>query len=204
MSALTSERYGLAAAPGGLSLLQDLLNTVGRRGRPDLFNDPQTEREWYQHAVASWMNDNPGLLAAAPPFLESDVPALRILRDTLRVALMHRDDPERASEWRLDGTGKLHMDGGGKVTLSPAASRSARLWMIDAVLLESFRAQVLGTWPRLKLCANQWCLMAFYDRSKNSSGVWHDVKTCGNEHNLRVSRARRSAARKIERAGAVH
>jgi predicted RNA-binding Zn ribbon-like protein len=47
---------------------------------------------------------------------------------------------------------------------------------------------------RLKLCRNPECAVAFYDRSKNSSAVWHNVKTCGNAANLRASRARRRAA----------
>jgi len=52
-------------------------------------------------------------------------------------------------------------------------------------------AQTLDTLPRLKLCRNAACGSAFYDRSKNNSGVWHDVHTCGNSANLRASRARR-------------
>jgi predicted RNA-binding Zn ribbon-like protein len=38
------------------------------------------------------------------------------------------------------------------------------------------------------------CPCAFYDRSRNNSRVWHDVRTCGNVANLRASRARRRAA----------
>ena len=34
---------------------------------------------------------------------------------------------------------------------------------------------------------------AFYDESRNSSRVWHDVKVCGNPVNARASRARRRA-----------
>ncbi|MGV9881539.1 CGNR zinc finger domain-containing protein [Streptomyces sp. NPDC003006] len=44
---------------------------------------------------------------------------------------------------------------------------------------------------RLKTCRNPLCRVAFYDRSRNNSGVWHDVKTCGNAANLRAYRARR-------------
>jgi predicted RNA-binding Zn ribbon-like protein len=35
--------------------------------------------------------------------------------------------------------------------------------------------------------------VAFFDRSRNNSGVWHDVAACGNAINLRASRARRRA-----------
>jgi len=59
---------------------------------------------------------------------------------------------------------------------------------------ETLLAQRADTWRRLKLCRNAVCNSAFYDRSKNNSGVWHDVKMCGNAANLRASRARRRAA----------
>jgi len=36
--------------------------------------------------------------------------------------------------------------------------------------------------------------VAFFDRSRNNSGVWHDVKFCGNAANLRAFRARQRAA----------
>jgi hypothetical protein len=62
------------------------------------------------------------------------------------------------------------------------------------VWAQVFHAQLDGTWRRLKLCHNPPCASAFYDRSRNNSGVWHDVRTCGNAVNLRASRARRRAA----------
>jgi predicted RNA-binding Zn ribbon-like protein len=46
----------------------------------------------------------------------------------------------------------------------------------------------------MRLCRNPTCRAAFYDRSKNNSAVWHDVKACGNAINLRASRARRRTA----------
>jgi len=63
-----------------------------------------------------------------------------------------------------------------------------------AVYLECFIAQRTDTWRRLKTCRNPRCAAAFYDRSRNNSGVWHDVKVCGNAANLRKSRERRRLA----------
>jgi predicted RNA-binding Zn ribbon-like protein len=45
----------------------------------------------------------------------------------------------------------------------------------------------------LKVCRNPRCRVAFYDRSRNNSGVWHDVRTCGNAANLRAHRERQRA-----------
>jgi predicted RNA-binding Zn ribbon-like protein len=47
---------------------------------------------------------------------------------------------------------------------------------------------------RLKICRNPRCRVAFFDRSRNNSGVWRDVRTCGNAANLRAYRARQRAA----------
>ena len=52
-------------------------------------------------------------------------------------------------------------------------------------------AQQAGLWPRLKLCHNADCRCAFFDTSRNNSGVWHDVSTCGNTANLRAFRERK-------------
>ena len=60
-------------------------------------------------------------------------------------------------------------------------------------LLAIHDAQVTGAWRRMKVCRNPECEVAFWDSSRNTSGVWHDGRTCGNVANLRESRARRSA-----------
>lgn len=201
MSSWASERYNLTAAPGSLALVQDFLNTVGRRGEQDLLNEFDSARSWFEAATRSWSLDNADILQVPPSLTEGELTDLRVLRDTLRVALLHRDDEDASSQWRLEGSLKLQINGSGRVLLEPTPSRSARIWLINALSLEMYKAQLVGTFARFKLCANQWCLMAFYDRSKNSSGVWHDVRTCGNEHNLRVSRARKAAARREQSLG---
>jgi predicted RNA-binding Zn ribbon-like protein len=62
------------------------------------------------------------------------------------------------------------------------------------VAVEMFKAQLDGSWNRLKACRNPRCAVAFFNRSRNNSGVWHDVKVCGNAANLRVYRARQRAS----------
>lgn len=52
---VASQRYGCAAAPGGLGLVQDFLNTRGIDGYgPDLLADPGQAREWVDAAVRAW------------------------------------------------------------------------------------------------------------------------------------------------------
>jgi predicted RNA-binding Zn ribbon-like protein len=36
-----------------------------------------------------------------------------------------------------------------------------------------------GGWDRLKACPRERCWCAFYDRSRNRSGVWCNMAVCG-------------------------
>ena len=85
-------------------------------------------------------------------------------------------------------TASLAQDG--TVSVAPSADGAASLR--GRALLAIRDAQVTGAWQRLKVCRNPECRVAFWDSSRNSSGVWHDVRTCGNVVNLRNSRARRA------------
>jgi predicted RNA-binding Zn ribbon-like protein len=52
-------------------------------------------------------------------------------------------------------------------------------------------ARANGTWARLKACSADDCQWAFYDRSKNRSGRWCSMRTCGNRTKTRAYRTRR-------------
>ncbi|MBY6414519.1 CGNR zinc finger domain-containing protein [Rhodococcus sp. BP-252] len=64
--------------------------------------------------------------------------------------------------------------------------------LTGVVMMAVFAAQQSREWSRMKLCRNPRCAVAFWDRSRNTSAAWHDVRTCGNVENLRKSRARRA------------
>jgi predicted RNA-binding Zn ribbon-like protein len=63
--------------------------------------------------------------------------------------------------------------------------------LADLVLAALYEGQLAGTRMRLKTCRNPQCPLAFYDRSRNASGVWCSVRICGNAINLRAHRERR-------------
>jgi predicted RNA-binding Zn ribbon-like protein len=48
----------------------------------------------------------------------------------------------------------------------------------------------LGTFERLKICRNDECQWAFYDHSRNRSGVWCTMAVCGNRMKGRAFRTR--------------
>jgi predicted RNA-binding Zn ribbon-like protein len=51
-------------------------------------------------------------------------------------------------------------------------------------------AQDEGSWERLKACLADDCQWGFYDRSRNRSAVWCDMKVCGNRQKVRSYRER--------------
>jgi predicted RNA-binding Zn ribbon-like protein len=186
MSHLATERLRLAPAPGGLALVQDLLNT--RQIGPDAYDLLGTvdgARYWLRQARTTdptstddaWLRD----------LSEPDLTTLRALRTDVERLLSAAGQTAAGPVARLalvssaDGELGLEPDGHG------LSGFAAEVWA------QVFLAQLAGTWKRLKLCHNPPCASAFYDRSRNNSGVWHDVKTCGNAVNLRASRARRRA-----------
>jgi predicted RNA-binding Zn ribbon-like protein len=184
----SSARLGLDPAPGGLVLVQDLVNTslaVHSSSVEDLLGSAAAADAWLDAALASW-SARTGQPALAGTVTEADLPRLRALRDAVRELVTTRTTDDDA----LTGARvQLRLDGG-RVTYGGAGAGSARL--AGLVGTELLLAQHAGTWPRLRCCANPRCGTAFYDRSRNASRVWHDTQVCGNAINLRASRARRA------------
>ena len=181
-----SHRYELASAPGGIGLVQDFLNTVGiQEYGPDLLTDSALAQAWATDAVGTWSGLR-GVDTEPPALNDADLPKLRALRDTVAQMLAGQQPDGRG----VGGVStSFAVSGAGEVQLVPAGS--GWRWLASALWGEILLSQQAGTWRRLKRCHRHGCDSTFYDRSKNNSGVWHNVKTCGNAENLRASRARR-------------
>ncbi len=163
-------RFGLDPAPPQLRLTQELLNTTGTRsGHEDLLDSAYLAREWF----AAIHPDRLGLGLV-------DVLDLLELRTVLRRLV--RSEPAE-----LVGSVDIRVDGEQAVAV-PSTEGAA--WLRSAILAECLLSRALGSWPRLKLCRNHGCPVAFYDRSRNGSRIWHDVSTCGNAANVRAHRDR--------------
>nr|WP_296764238.1 CGNR zinc finger domain-containing protein [Rhodococcus sp. (in: high G+C Gram-positive bacteria)] len=170
MSQTPTERFRLEPAPDGLARVQDLLNT----------------RAIEAYELADLLAD--GNVASATlgrELSDSDARRLRGLRSTLEDVIGGRpvEPTETPSTLTVDETGVVRLEASG----SEWQGVASKIWA------EVLLAQRTDTWRRLKRCKNEQCGSAFYDRSRNNSGVWHDVKTCGNQANLRASRARRKS-----------
>jgi len=188
-------RYDIASAPGALGLVQDLLNTVpaGRPRTADLLADTGTAQEWLDSALAVWAatTEQP---APRVRLDEEDLVRLRDLRRALRDSVTPPRDGKPAPNGAAGALivesahASLELDAAGSVHLAPRGGGAG--FLIATLLLTLWQAQNSGDRQRLKLCRNPRCAVAFYDRSRNNSGVWHDVRTCGNAANLRAHRAR--------------
>jgi hypothetical protein len=59
----------------------------------------------------------------------------------------------------------------------------------------AFLSRLDGSWSRLRGCANPECRSIFWDRSKNGSGRWCSMGSCGNQAKVRAFRERERAAK---------
>ncbi|MEV6057465.1 CGNR zinc finger domain-containing protein [Streptomyces sp. NPDC052107] len=196
MSWTATARYGLESAPGGLAFVQDLLNTrsAGKPREPDLLQSVEGARAWLDQALTSWS----GATNRPAPSIElavEDVQGLcdfrhdlaQILRD--QAADSAREPGPAASLMTLPTA--LRIDEHGHIQAEPRGTGWRQV--ASLALIEAYQAQSTDTLRRLKSCRNARCMAAFYDRSRNNSGVWHDVRVCGNAANLRNYRARKRA-----------
>jgi predicted RNA-binding Zn ribbon-like protein len=194
-----TSRYGLAPAPGALGLAQDLLNTAPAGHKPDLLADLPSARTWVSEATAQWSAAT-GLPAPEVVLDAGDLHLLRAFRDDLRevIAGEHDRAPDTgpaapdtrpAAPVLYTAAAALQLGADGSVRLHPQETGPQALVML--VLAALFEDQQAGTGRRLKTCRNPRCQVAFYDRSRNASGVWHSVRVCGNAINLRAHRERR-------------
>jgi predicted RNA-binding Zn ribbon-like protein len=197
---MATERFGAHTAPDGLALVQELVNThaVASDGA-DLLADQAAARRWLRQAASQWTR----ISGLDPPELTlsgGDLRALRELRAVVR-DMLAVPPAERPAD--LDpGTGtvteraqaRLVTDRQGRMALLPLGTGAD--WLASAIWSEVLLAQRSGAWSRVKLCREPGCRTAFYDASRNGSGAWHNVRTCGNITNLRASRARRKAQAK--------
>ena len=196
MSWVATERYEARTAPAGLALVQELINThtVMRGGGRDLLADHASAEEWLRGAGRAWAQSK-RMDAPVLSLPRDDVEALRNLRATMEKILAVPVD-ERPTGTAAAPAGAtrgvratLVSDEEGRVGIIPFGTGSG--WLESALWSETLLAQQTGEWNRLKLCREPGCRSAFYDTSRNGSGVWHNVRTCGNASNLRAARSRK-------------
>jgi predicted RNA-binding Zn ribbon-like protein len=174
--------------PHRLELVVDFVNTLDRETGADQLAAAAGLSEWLV---------NRGLLAPqrrsrpAAPLHHATA-----LREALRALMLSHNGaplnplagPEleaTARRGRLevrfvaDGSSELASDADG------FAGALARL------LIPVVGAGADGSWKRVKACRADDCQWAFYDHSRNRSGVWCEMAVCGNRTKVRAYRSRR-------------
>jgi predicted RNA-binding Zn ribbon-like protein len=190
-----TDRHGLSPAPAGLGFVQDFLNTRPTHPAPsakpqpadDLLAELGSAQRWLDGALQNWSRET-GVPQSRVVLTEADLDMLCGLRADLASLVRSTDQPHDAT--LLPSASVLVRVGpDGTALLEPRGDGSRRVSAI--VMIETFTAQRLDTWRRLKICRNDRCAVSFYDRSRNNSAVWHDSRACGNATYLRASRARK-------------
>lgn len=179
-------------APGQLRRVQALINTLDRETNDDRLADPEGARTVLVEL---------GLLGPDAPLDGSDLDAVTGVREALHALVLHNaggPEPDARALRPIRDLGdhallRVRVDASGAVAAVPVDdSVPARLAGLLTVVSEAQRA---GTWALLKACANDECLWAFYDRSRNHGGTWCDMSECGNKLKNRQFRARRRSTR---------
>jgi predicted RNA-binding Zn ribbon-like protein len=175
--------------PGAVGLMQDFLNTTDIESETDLVDTPSALSTWLASA---------GLAGAAGNVSATEHARVIELRERLRDALeavTHGADPSAAYEQmdQIAAEVPLRVSFGDAAHLEPARAGSApALGPILATVYDALGSEALG---RLKVCRNEGCRWAFYDTSRNRSGVWCSMAICGNRQKGRVYRSRHAADR---------
>ena len=180
---------GRLVPPGTLALVQALINTAARDSGRDKLASALTARRWLKAH---------GLLAAETPFATVDADSVRRLREGLRGLLWLNAGAPADNELVADLNRviaklciRVVFTARGAFELQTEAPGPESV--ICRVLQAVQRAQLDGTWRRLKACRR--CGWAFYDASRNLSSVWCTAAICGNRAKGSAFRERRRHAR---------
>ncbi|MFE4701263.1 CGNR zinc finger domain-containing protein [Streptomyces sp. NPDC056738] len=177
-----------APAPGGLALVQALVNTLDLESGADSLDTPD--------GLARF-----GLTAG-------EAAGARELRESLRaVCLAHAGHPAHRTvtplgELLARAPLRVTLDAdGGTARLVPAAEPMPEdpagaaqpspvvplAFRVAAAIADSL---VEGTWPRLKACEAPTCHWAYFDRSPAGRGRWCSMAVCGARAKMRRYRAK--------------
>lgn len=192
MPAEAHEPGGRNPAPGRLAVVQAFLNSADLEDGWDTFAASDGLRQWaIEHDLA------PSSLVVSDDDRVRAVMLREALRDALGAHSGHDADPGalRTVNTTL-GRQPLGvvLDCGANAVLRPATGSAGidRVFAQLAAIINAAHAD--GTWQRLRICRRHACRWAFYDASKNRSGVWCTMAICGSRTKARSYRRRRAGS----------
>ncbi|HET9781385.1 MAG TPA: CGNR zinc finger domain-containing protein [Candidatus Dormibacteraeota bacterium] len=175
-------------ATGDLGLVQSFVNTLDVLPGTEELRDPD--------ALAAWLVAN-GLMREGEPADAADLKHAIALREAMRAIVggnngrqVYPVDVATLNE--AAGASRLRMRFGrdGKPRLEPEAT--GPVGAMGRLVAALYSAMQDDGWERLKLCTDDGCRWAFYDRSKNHSSRWCSMASCGNRAKARRFRQKRA------------
>ena len=175
------------SAPHKLDLVIDFVNTRDLEEGTDALSKPQDLAEWLAKRRLG--------TARTLVLDEGDHRRALELREALRSMMLANNGGPRAPQAgrvleRAARKGELgiHFADDGSASLAPRAGGFAGA--LARLLIPAADALGDGSWQRVKACRAADCHWAFYDRSRNRSGVWCAMAVCGNRTKVRAYRGR--------------
>ena len=182
-------------APGRLEVVRQYVNSLDFEDGTEELSSPETLVTWLdEHELLA---DGEAATASA-----ADVRRAVAVREALRdVLLAQHDDetlpPPEAVQTLKDTARRSRVElcfqPDGSVAIEPC--RPGVDGALGRLLAIIAQAQKEGTWSRLKACPWDTCRWAFYDHSRNRSGVWCNMAVCGNRAKVKAFRERQTAAK---------
>ena len=175
-------------ATGDLGLVQAFVNTLDLLPGTEELTDPNT--------LGAWLVAN-GLMRVGESVDESDLKHAVALREAVRAVIGGNSGRqvypvEVATLNEAANASRLRMRFGrdGKARLEP--EQTGPVGAMGRLVAALYSAMQDEDWEHLKLCSDDSCRWAFYDRSKNHSSRWCTMESCGNRNKARRFRQKRA------------
>jgi predicted RNA-binding Zn ribbon-like protein len=176
-------------APGRLELVREFVNSVDIEDATEELSDAAALERWLRAR---------DLLEAGAEAGEEDLRHAIGVREALRAQLRAHNggepDPEAVATLHdaanRAGVALRFSEHGSELAPTAGGVDGA----LGRLLTLVHAAEHDGTWQRLKACPWHTCHWAFYDNTKNHSGVWCTMEVCGNRAKAKAYRERRAAA----------
>ena len=173
-------------APGSLELVQRFVNSVDLETGEEELGSPAELQAWLAER---------GLIEAGERVTAADLRRALDVREGLR-ALLTGNGGEQADPESVERLDRAAARAGVRVSFQPGAEPALRPdgsgvdGAIGRLMAIVAGAAEQGTWRRLKACTRDACRWAYYDHSKNRSGRWCRMESCGNIEKARAFRER--------------
>ncbi|HUG07395.1 MAG TPA: CGNR zinc finger domain-containing protein [Acidimicrobiia bacterium] len=177
----------ITPAPEGLELVRRFANTLDIEEGTDALAHVEEARQWLKE------NDLDG-----DDLSHAELEYLTTLREAMRDALSANHSGGELTEETLAvlnqaaAAARISPELHGSEVKLVAHARGIE-GAVGSLLIEMLEAMRAGIWARLKICHNDTCQWAFYDRSRARSGKWCSMSICGNRTKQQAFRERHSA-----------